>query len=97
MAAWITKIRTARRVDQNVLTQAFKLAATDIFQVLPIRIGGSRFIEIHRNLKALPYLLSNLAGDGHAVFNGDAFNRNKWNHIGRADARMRALMLGQVD
>src|SRR4029077_2182650 len=69
----------------------------DVLKVLPVRIGRRRFIEIDWNLKALPYLFSDLARDGDTVLNGHALNGDKRNHVGGADARMCALMLGEVD
>ena len=38
-----------------------------------------------------------MARHGDAVFNSDAIDRDKWHDIGCAHARVRALMLGEID
>jgi len=57
---------------RNVGADAFELAAANVLQVLPFGHGRGGFIKIDRNLKAFPYLGSNVARHGYAVFDGDA-------------------------
>ncbi len=93
----LAKIGLARGVGRNVGANAFELTAANIFQILPFGRGSGSFIEINRNLKALCDLGSNVARHGYAVLDGDAVNRDERDDIGRAHARVRALMLGEVD
>ena len=56
-----------------------------------LAVANSGTVTVNRPDKA------HVTRHGYAVFDCDAFDRNKRNHVGGAHARMRALMLRQVD
>ena len=91
------KIGQAIRIGGNLGADAFELAAADVLQILAFGASGGGFIEINRNLVALPNLLADMAGDGDAILESDAFNRNKWHHVRSAHAGMCPLVLGQIN
>ena len=97
MHTGVAKIRFARGVGGDFCANAFKLPATDVLQILPLRRGRCRFVEINRNLITLPNLFADVAGHGHAVLDGDAVDGNEGDNVGRSHARVRALMFRQVD
>ena len=91
------KIRLARRIGRNVRPYALKLPAPNVLQILPLGRGRSRLVQVNRNLIPLPDFLSHMPRHGHAIFDGHALNRNERHHISRTHARMRPLMMVQVD
>src|SRR5205807_2188808 len=93
----LPKIRLARRIHQDIFAQTLVLSAPDVFKILPRRCSGRSFVEIYRDLEALPYLLADLAGNDHAILQTDALDRNKGNYISRSHSRMRSLMVIQVN
>src|SRR6267154_895487 len=97
MQPGISEIRFARGIDSNIVADAFELAAAYVLQVLALRGSSGGFVEINRYLKALPYLLTHMAGHGDAICNAYAFNRNEWHNIRSSQPRMRALMFIQID
>ena len=97
MHARFAEIGLARRDGGDLLANAFKLAAADVLEILALGCGGGRFVEIDGNREALPDFVADVPGHGDAVFNGDAFDGNEGNDVGGAHARMRALVLGEVD
>ena len=48
-------------------------------------------------MKALSDLRSDVARHGYAVFDGDAFDGDERNDVGSAHARVRTLMLGEIE
>src|SRR6185437_9773165 len=74
MAAGVAEIGLPCRIHQNVFPQAFKLSATNIFQILPLGSCGGRFVEINRDLVALPDLFPCFASERDTIFNANAFN-----------------------
>src|ERR1700687_2541027 len=97
MHARFAEIGRARGIGRYVGTDAFELAATSILQVLALGGSCGGFIQIDRDLETLRDLGSDVARDGDAVFDGDAVNRDKGHDVGCAHARVRALMLGEID
>ena len=93
----LAEVRLARRIGRNLRANSFKLPAPDVFQILPLRRSRRRLVQINRNLKSLPDLLAHMTRHGDAILDGHAINRNERHHVGRAHARMRALMLGQIN
>ena len=77
--------------------QAFELAFANIFQVAAFGALRGGFVEINGNAIALPNFAADFFRKRDAVFDADAFDGNKWHHVGRAHARMRAGMLGEVN
>ena len=97
MHAGLAEIGLAGGVGRDVCADAFELPPANVFQPLPFGGGGSRFIQINRNLIPLPDLRAHVPGHRHAVFDGDAFDGNEWHDVSRAHAGMRALVLGEVN
>src|ERR1700680_2592813 len=97
MYTGVAKIRLARGVAGDFCANPFKLPAADVLQILPLRRGRCRFVEIDRNLITLPNLFADVAGHGHAVLDGDAVDGNERDNVGRSHARVRTLMLRQVE
>src|SRR4030088_2779526 len=97
MHTGIAVVRLARRIRRVLCAIAFDRAATDIFQILPLRRRRCRFIEINRNLVTLPDLLTDVAGHGHAIFNGDTVDGNERHDVRCSHTWVRALMFRQVD
>ena len=97
MHAWLTEVRLARRVGCNVVTNSLELAATNVLQILPFGRRRRGFVEIDRDLEALPDFGAHVAGHGNAIFNCHAVDGDEGNYISRAHARVRASVLGEVD
>ena len=76
---------------------AFKLAAADVFEILPLGRGGGGLVQIDGNLVALPDFRAHVPRHGHAILKSDAVDGDEGNHVGRAQARVRALVTGEVD
>ena len=75
MQRCLAKIGLAFGVGFYVFTDALKLSTPNVFKVLPFRPLGSRLVQIDRNLVPLPDFLADSAGDGHAILEGYAFDR----------------------
>ncbi len=60
-------------------------------------VVGGGFVEVDRNLEALPDFRADVAGHGDAIFNRHAVDGDEGNHIGRAHAGVRALVPREVD
>ncbi len=97
MYARLAEIGLARGISRNVGADPLELTAANVFQILAFGRGRSGFVKIDRNLEALRDLGPHMARHGYAVFDGDAVNRDKRHDIGRAHARVRALMFGEID
>ena len=97
MKPCISKIRFAGGIGGYFVANSFELSPPDVFQILAFRGNRSRFVQIDRNLIPPPYLFADMPGDGYAIFDADAFDRNKRHHISRAQAWMRSLMVVQID
>src|SRR5438067_1159904 len=97
MQAGLSKIRLARGIGCNLLTNAFELPAPNIFQVLPLGRSRSRFVQINRNLVTLPYLLADVPRHRDAILNADAVNRNEWHHVRRPQPWVRSLMFCEIN
>jgi hypothetical protein len=97
MNACLSKVRLARRIRGDLITNSLKLPAANVLEILALRRCCSGFIKIHRDLEPLCDLGAHVLCHRHAVFNRHAVNRDKWNDIGRTHARMRSSVLCQVD
>ena len=93
----LPEVGFARGVHCDLVAQPLELTAADVLEILALGRGGRGFVEINGDLIALPYLRAGVAGHGDAVLEGDAADGDEGDDIGRADARMRALMMGKVD
>src|SRR5437660_5948277 len=97
MHAGVTKVRTAGGVRGDLGANAFELAAANILEALALGNSGRGFVQIDRNMVAVPDLLPYVDGHGHAVFDGDAVDRDEGNYVGRSHARMGAGMDVEID
>ncbi len=93
----LAEIGLAGGIGGNFVANSLELAAANVFEVLPFGRGRGGFVKIDRDMEAPGDFGSDVAGHGDAVINGDAVDGDEGNHIGRAHARVRALMPGQVD
>ena len=93
----LAEVRLARGVGGDLVADALELAAANVLKILPLGRRGRGFVKVNRNLKSPGDLGADVLGHGNAVFDGDAVNGDEGHHIGCTHARMRALMLGQVD
>ena len=98
--AWVGRRRAivgrpARR--GHLRGQPFELAAPDVFQILPRRIAGRLFVEIHRHLKPARHLGGRLFGERNALVHGHAFDRHEGHHVHSAQARMFAGVRAEID
>ena len=97
MYSRIAEVRPPCRIRRDLGTDAFKLPAANIFQVLALRSCCGGLVEINRNLITLPNLGANLPRHGHTIFDAHAFDGNKGNHVRCAHARMRSPVNVQID
>ena len=97
MQARLADIRRAVGIVQHFFAQAFELPFADIFEIRALGPLRGRFVEIDGNAIALPDFARRFLGESDAIFDRDAVDRDEGNHIGRADARMRARLPRQVD
>jgi len=97
MEAAFSVIGFARGVGGDIGANAFKLAAANVLKVLALGRRGSGFVKVDRNVEALVDFGGNVARHGNTVFEGDAVDGDKRDDVGGSHARMRALMLGEVD
>ena len=97
MHARFAKIGLARGVGRYFGTDPFELTAANILKVLAFGRGCGGFVKIDRDVEAFRDLGSDVARHGNAVFNSHPIDRNKWHDIGCSHARVRTLMLGQID
>ena len=97
MHTHFSEVGAAGGVGRDLVADAFELSAADVLEVGALRRSGRGFVKIHGNLKALPDLLTHVAGHCHTIFDGDAINRNERDDIGCTHARVRPLVLRQVD
>ena len=73
--------------------QRFELASANVFEVDALRPPRGGFVEVDRHLQLAPDLAAHALGQPHAFLQRDAFDGNERHHVGRADARVRALVL----
>ena len=93
----VADIRIARRHGAHLLHQRFELAAADVLQVGAFGTPRGGLVKIDRNLQLAPDLGAQALGELDALFQRDAFDGDEGHHVGRADARVRALVLREVD
>ena len=77
--------------------QRFELAAANVLQVGALGTARGGFVEVDRDLQLVPDLGAEALGELDALFEGDAFDGDEGHHVGRADARVRALLGGEID
>jgi len=93
----VSDIRIAFRDRAYLLYERLELAASDVFQVCAIGKARGGLVKIDRDFQFAPDLGAEPLGELHTLFQRDTLDRNKRNHVGRADARVRTLLLGQID
>src|SRR5437879_256012 len=54
-------------------------------------------VKVNRNRKLVPDSFARLVGQRHAIFDRDAADGNKRQHVSSANARMLASMISQID
>ena len=77
--------------------EGFELAAADVFQIDALGAAGGGFVEIDGDSELAPDLGADALGELDALFERDAFDGNERHDVGRADARMGAVVLREVD
>src|SRR5580700_11813561 len=93
----LTEIRLARRIGRDVRSYALELSTPNVLQILPLGRGRSRLVQVNRNLVSLPDFRPNMPSQGDAILDGHAINGDERHNIRRTHARMRSLMLIQID
>ena len=73
------------------------LTFADVFEVGPFGTRGRRFIQIDRDAELVPDAFPQPLRHRDAIFHARAAERDKGNHIRRADARMLARVVVEVD
>src|ERR1700693_636382 len=97
MQFWFANVGLTIVIALQIFAQAFELSAPDVFKVDTIGSRGRGLVEKYRDAVASPYFVADSTGERDAIVERHAFDRNKRNDIGRANARMRALMDRQVN
>jgi len=97
MHARLAEIGLAGGVGGDFVANALELSAANVFEILTFGRGGGGFIEIDRNLEAAGDFGSDVAGHGDAILEGDAVNGNEGYDVGGTHARVRALVMCEVD
>jgi hypothetical protein len=92
-----TEIGAARSFLSNCVAKSFELAAAYIIKIRAIRTRGSGFIEIDRNAEPTPDFESRLACEHDTLLELDRCDGNKRDNVGSSDARMQALLTGEVN
>ena len=77
--------------------ESFELAATDVLESLSMGRRRRVFVEEDRDVVRFRDGFANLAGEGHAVRDGGAFEGNEGDDIDRAHPRVLSAMGSQVD
>jgi len=91
------EVRGAVGIGGDALLQPFIFARADGRQVLALRTGRCRFVEVNRDAQFAAHPLPQAAGDGYAVGHGRPAQGHEGHDIRRADAGMLPAMLVQVD
>src|ERR1039457_6187373 len=100
--------KAAELIDLTKHTGAHpRLGAADVIPFIPIEgltledcVAIARRVgeEIWKRYQVpLPYFFADTAGNGHAVFQRQTFNRDERNYIGCAKPGMRSRVLGQIN
>ena len=88
MQALVADVRSAIGIFRHFGEQAFKLAFADIFKIGAFGALRGSLVEIDGNFVALPDFAADFFREGHAIFDGDAFDGDEWDYVGCAHARM---------
>src|SRR3984957_378256 len=97
MQRGVADVGSAVGIVGNFGEQPFELALANSFEIGAVGTLGRGFVKINRNFVAVPDFTADLFGQGHAVFDGNTFHRDKGDDVGGAHARVRAGMFGEVD
>ena len=90
-------IRATRRIRRDFGANAFELPSAYVFQCLPLRNFRRRFVQVNRNLIAVPDLFANIIGHGDTIIDCYPFNGDERNYVSGSHARMRSDMIIQID
>src|ERR1019366_114372 len=77
--------------------QSLKLTPAYVVKIGAVRTGCGALVEVHRQAKTPPYLEACLASEHDALLQLDVGNGNERNDVGRTDARVHALLSGEID
>src|ERR1019366_2517266 len=97
VADGVADIRIARRHGAHFLYERLKLAAAYVLQVGAFRPARRGFVQVDRDSQLAPDLGAQALGELHALFQGDAFDRDEGDYVGGADAGVGALLFGEID
>ena len=97
MHARLAEVGLAGGIGGDFVANSLELAAANVFKILPLRRGRGGFVEIDRNLEARAISAPTWRAMATQSSMRDAVDGDEGNDIGRAHARVRALVLGQVD
>src|SRR2546430_11838519 len=92
-----TEVRIAGRISSQLLAESLGFSTANLREILT---GWSRcraLVEINRNLQLSSYLFAERAGESYAILHGGSLEGNERHDVGRANARMLAGMLAQID
>ena len=91
-------VRRACRIERRIAAQGFELAFADLLQGSAFRTQRGGFVEIDGHLGSAPrFRWPTWWASAAQSCMRDAFDGHEWQHVGGADARVRALMLRQID
>src|SRR3954467_10383869 len=91
------KIRIARGVFSELLTQPFEFATANVGEILSRRRRCRALVEVHGDLELLADALSKLARESDAVLHRRPLERNERHDVRRANARVLSRMLAKID
>ncbi len=97
MKGGATEIRLPGFVQENFFADAFKLTAANIFEAQSCGLARGRLIEVDRDTGLTPDTLAGAMCDIDAGAQRRVAERNEGQHVERAQARMDALVPGQVN
>src|SRR3989338_8860657 len=93
----LADIRSAGRISRNDRLQFLKTPTPNGCEVFPIWEQRGGFVEINRNLIAVPQLLSGAMGDGDTIRQSYPLQGNERDHVSGADARVFAAVAVEID
>ena len=75
----------------------FEASAPAVLEHPAIGTQGRRLVKVHRHTQPSPNLFAGTPRNGHAILKRQAFQRNKWHHIGRTHPGMYARVFAKID
>ena len=90
-------VRSPGCIARCRIPQAFELSAANVFQIDAVRPGSRSLVKVHRHTEPSPNLQSSLTRKHRTLSQREAAHRHERHHISRANPRMDAILLCQVD